>query len=106
MDVQIKEEIEIEEWKPELSDENTEQIQSENSENCRQKCHSCDQFFENLENLQIHWASSHIKDHCDIKTEIKQEFEIKQENENDNPQVNYLKENNIHNNYQYRLIQK
>ena len=34
-------------------------LQTENGVNCEQKCHICDQFFQNLES---HFASSHIKE--------------------------------------------
>ena len=75
-------------------------IQSEKCENDGQKCHICDQYFQNLES---HFVSSHIKEEnnddenlindnleckdfesVNIKKEIKQELEIKQEKQNDN----------------------
>ena len=102
MDVDTHDEIDIEDWKPELPIENSDKneiqfIQSEKCENDGQKCHICDKFFQNLE---AHFASSHIKEeYCDeenvinegidfesvnIKKEIKQEFKIKQETQNHN----------------------
>ena len=64
MDVDISDEIEIEDWKPDIpivnSNKNEIQlIQYENCENDGQKCHICDQFFQNLE---AHFVSSHIKE--------------------------------------------
>ena len=63
MEVDITDEIEIEDWKPELPflnyDKNEIQfIQSDKIEQNEQKCHICDRFFENLE---AHFAASHIK---------------------------------------------
>ena len=128
----IGSEIEIQEWKPELpvlltnpekevaicnenfveaNNDTTEiqHIQTQNGENCQQKCHICDQFFQNLES---HFASSHMKEEnsdentindnpsskdfesenfvfellniSKIKAEIKEEHKIKEEIHEDN----------------------
>ena len=68
MKINTADEIEIEDWMSELPILNSEKeinlddtqfIQSDNSEMYRQKCHICDQFFVNLER---HFSSSHLKE--------------------------------------------
>ena len=81
-------------------------LQPENSEKHQQNCHVCNRFFENLEE---HYASSHMKEENNkndvqnksleyktfesenIKAEIKQEFEIKQENHTESIPISIMK---------------